>query len=222
MKIDISYSLALLFPANCACQIRITLSPSGTLHADASSTPRRPYDLLAASALDPSLLKAATTNAALDLSTLSLPPFASPPLLVLLDTQSTCPSMLTSHKTTVRPHYDAARARASIPPPSSSISSLSPTEILLYTPGPSPSALISEGSLRNVAFYRDNHWTTPPLSTGCLPGTVRRWLVESGRVVEGPVLRDEVRVGEWVMLCNGVEGCVLGVVVGVAGGAGAQ
>ncbi|KAF8491645.1 hypothetical protein JB92DRAFT_2752817, partial [Gautieria morchelliformis] len=54
---------------------------------------------------------------------------------------------------------------------------------------------ISEGSLRSVAFHREGRWMTPPLSTGCLPGTVRRWLVESGRVVEGAVTRVEVRGG---------------------------
>ena len=195
-------------------QIRITLSPTGTLHADASPTPRRPYDLLAASRFDPSPLNAVTiNNSTLDLST--LPPFATPPLRVLLDTQPTPSSILTSHKTTVRPHYDAARARASIPAPSASSAS-PPAEVLLYTPG---AALISEGSIRNVAFYRENRWTTPSLSTGCLPGVVRRLLVESGRVVEGAVPLNAVRVGEWVMLCNGVEGCVLGVVLGDSEGA---
>ena len=37
--------------------------------------------------------------------------------------------------------------------------------------------------------------------------------------MEGAVPLNAVRVGEWVMLCNGVEGCVLGVVLGDSEGA---
>ena len=67
-----------------------------------------------------------------------------------------------------------------------------------------------EGSVRNVAFWRDGKWVSPV--RGGLRGTVRRWMLEKGRAVEGDVRRDEVRKGEWVLLSNGVEGCSVGVI----------
>lgn len=47
-----------------------------------------------------------------------------------------------------------------------------------------------------------------------LAGTVRRFLLEHGHAVEGDVPLSEVQVGEWVLLCNAVEGCVVGIVEG--------
>ncbi|KIJ36987.1 hypothetical protein M422DRAFT_178757, partial [Sphaerobolus stellatus SS14] len=81
-------------------------------------------------------------------------------------------------------------------------------EVLLYDEG----GWIMEGSVRNVAFWRDNRWVTPPLHRGGLNGVVRRWLLENGRVIEEDVRKEDVRVGEVVLLSNGVEGCSLGVV----------
>lgn len=34
-----------------------------------------------------------------------------------------------------------------------------------------------------------------------------------GKVVEGTVMKSDVKLGEWVLLSNGVEGCSLGQVV---------
>src|SRR6266852_9215370 len=38
-------------------------------------------------------------------------------------------------------------------------------------------------SERNVAFFLHGRWVTPHESTGCLPGVVRRWLLEQHLVV---------------------------------------
>ena len=48
-----------------------------------------------------------------------------------------------------------------------------------------------------------------------LPGTVQRYLLEQGLLEESekPIKKEEVRVGDWVLLSNGWEGTVLGVVV---------
>jgi hypothetical protein len=65
--------------------------------------------------------------------------------------------------------------------------------------------------------------TTPQAGTGAhapspvlapLAGTVRRFLLARGSAVEGDVPLGEVEVGEWVLLCNAVEGCVMGVLEG--------
>ncbi|EEB97789.1 hypothetical protein MPER_02822, partial [Moniliophthora perniciosa FA553] len=48
---------------------------------------------------------------------------------------------------------------------------------------------ITETSIANVAFCRDEGWVTPDASTGCLTGVFRRWLLEKGRIKEGIVMK---------------------------------
>ncbi|KAF8587226.1 D-aminoacid aminotransferase-like PLP-dependent enzyme, partial [Ramaria rubella] len=169
-------------------RIRIKLSRDGLLKAEAFPTLPLTHDLLHASTFNPAFSASFR--------------FPARQLRVYLDTESTPQSEYTAYKTTLRAHYDAARARVGI------ISPIAPEEVLLYN----TSGCVMEGSVRNVAFWRGERWVTPGLESGCLAGTMRRWLLEQGRVVEGEVRRKDVRVGEWVLLCNGVEGCLLGVV----------
>ena len=100
--------------------------------------------------------------------------------------------------------YNAARARAGLRPlPRISDAHL---DVLLYT----PEGLLTETSVRNIAFLRRDQWVTPKLESGCLPGVLRRVLLEEGRLVEGVVRRDELHLDETVLTFNGVEGCCLG------------
>jgi 4-amino-4-deoxychorismate lyase len=74
--------------------------------------------------------------------------------------------------------------------------------------------MITETSVRNVAFFRHGRWVTPHDSTGCLPGVMRRWLLERGQVVtddQGWLSRNNVRQGELVLVFNAVEGCRIAV-----------
>ncbi|KAL7285557.1 hypothetical protein ACG7TL_000661 [Trametes sanguinea] len=136
------------------------------------------------------------------------PPLREAPLLVVhLDTVATPSSNFTRTKTTCRDHYTAARNRFDIPPPPAS----SLDDVLLYN----EDGEITETSIRNVAFARGlpPRWVTPSASTGCLPGVMRRWLLEQGRVVEagrGELVRDAVVDGECVLTFNGLEGCCIG------------
>ena len=111
---------------------------------------------------------------------------------VFLDTVPTPSSAFTRNKTTRRPHYTAARERAGIQ------TRRELKEVILYN----EDGNVTEGSITNISFWRDGRWTTPELSTGCLPGTVRRWLLAQGRIVEGNIHRDDVRDGEFVLLTN--------------------
>ncbi|BFZ63386.1 Aminodeoxychorismate lyase [Saitoella coloradoensis] len=122
---------------------------------------------------------------------------------VYLDTAPTTPSAFTSHKTTYRPHYSASRIRA-LPPDSIT------SEVLLYN----PNGEVMEGSITNVAFYRDGNWITPELTCGGLGGVMRRELFEKGVVMKGIVRLESVSVGEVVMLMNGVRGSWGGVIRG--------
>ncbi|TCD64312.1 hypothetical protein EIP91_004259 [Steccherinum ochraceum] len=129
---------------------------------------------------------------------------------IYLDTQPTPSSIFTSTKTTHRPHYNAARARVGLAP--------APTpedahiDVLLFT----PDHQLTETSIRNVAFKRNGVWMTPNAATGCLPGVVRRYMVEQGRWIEakeGELRLEDVREGEVVTTANGVEGCCMARIV---------
>ena len=135
------------------------------------------------------------------------PDFGLALLTIHLDTIPTPSSVFTRTKTTHRDHYNAARSRFGIPPPPSP----SLDEVLLFNDNDD----ITETSIRNIAFVRRSppQWVTPAGSTGCLPGVVRRWLLEHGRVVEadeGELKKDSIVKGEYVLTFNGVEGCRLG------------
>lgn len=127
-----------------------------------------------------------------------------PTVSVHLDTQQTPSSIFTSSKTTNRGHYDAARARVNISPVG--IPQPIPADVLLYN----SHNQLTETSIRNVAFFRLDRWITPSLETGCLSGIMRRSLLEQGLVVEGNLDKEDVQLGEIVLLFNGVEGCSLG------------
>ncbi|KAF8524327.1 aminotransferase [Hysterangium stoloniferum] len=177
-------------------RIRITLNKSGELSASAFPTPVRPYDILHLSTFN------------LSLSASPSPPYPTA-IPVFLDSQPTPSSLYTSYKTTHRPHYDAARSRAGLQPHTRD------AEVLLYD----SEGYMSEGSIRNVAFWREGRWVSPV--RGGLKGTVRRWMLEKERAVEGDVRKEDVVPGEVVLLSNGVEGCVLGVITGLNSGAAA-
>ncbi|PCH34160.1 hypothetical protein WOLCODRAFT_113269 [Wolfiporia cocos MD-104 SS10] len=126
---------------------------------------------------------------------------------IRLDTCPTSPSLFTRTKTTHRLEYTAARARMSIPP----LPAPSNADVLLYN----PSGEITETSIRNVAFWRraPPQWVTPHAEVGCLPGVMRRWLLEQGRIVEaqvGELVKDDLVEGEYILTFNGVEGCRIG------------
>ncbi|KAF3910886.1 hypothetical protein ABW20_dc0107384 [Dactylellina cionopaga] len=130
---------------------------------------------------------------------------------VHLDTQPTQPTDQTRFKTTARAHYNDARTRAGIE------NFTDTKEVILW----SPEELVMEGSLTNVYFYKSDKggWITPSTlmdgddygnGAGGTAGTVRRWLLEKGMVRVGDIRKDEVKVGEWVWLSNGVRGLNLG------------
>ena len=72
---------------------------------------------------------------------------------------------------------------------------------------------ITEASARCVAFWRDGGWVTPRLEAGGLAGTVRRYLLEQGLMREGIAKKEDIVVGEWVLLLNGWDVTVLGRIV---------
>ncbi|KAJ7751214.1 aminotransferase [Mycena maculata] len=173
-----------------AHKIRITLSRAGLLTATASPI----LNPLKFDPTSPSFSKPLTDSATL----------YGPPMTLFVDTKPTPTGLFTSTKTTERAVYDAARARVRLPPiPSHD------ADVILYN----PQLHITESSVSNVAFYRSDVWITPPLASGCLPGVLRRWLLQHKRIreaAEGEITKDQMQPGDWVLLFNSVHGCRLG------------
>ncbi len=114
-------------------------------------------------------------------------------MTLFVDTEPT-PSagLFSSTKTTERTIYDAARARVGLP-----LQPFSDADVILYN----PDEHVTETSVSNVAFYRSHRWVTPPLSTGCLPGVTRRWLLQHKRIFEAEsseLTKAGLRPGDWV------------------------
>ncbi|VEU20842.1 DEKNAAC101725 [Brettanomyces naardenensis] len=122
-----------------------------------------------------------------------------------LDSQPTVISPFTSFKTTNRNAYDSAMKRE-IPEGSTNV------DVLLYNTG----GYITESSACNVAFQRlvknpltgkeTLKWVTPPLSVGCIEGTVRKHLMDEGLIHEATVPVESLEDGETVLLFNAVRG----------------
>ncbi|KAJ7070777.1 aminotransferase [Mycena amicta] len=171
-----------------ALKVRITLSETGQLTATATPIPALRSDPTAASFARP-LTDSATLY--------------GHPATLSIDTQPTPVGLLTKTKTTERAVYDEARARAGLPP------SPSPdADVLLYN----SEEHITEASTSNVAFFRAGQWITPPAESGCLPGVLRRWLLENKRIREaqvGEITKSQMRPNDWVLLFNSVHGCRL-------------
>lgn len=115
----------------------------------------------------------------------------------------------TSFKTTKRDIYNKSRQRILDPiindPDNKDKNTL--YEVLLYNTRDE----ITEGSITNVAFFRDGQWKTPPLGSGCLCGVVRHHLLTKKLIQEDIILKKSLRDKEPLLLFNGVQGVVHGI-----------
>jgi hypothetical protein len=130
-------------------------------------------------------------------------PETSPEWEIIPDPASTEPSAFTSHKTTSRDMYNAARERAGIR------DGMERKEVLICCSGASEGEVM-EGSLTSCYFWREGQWTTPRIEAGGQDGTTRRWALEKGLCVEGTVRMKSLREGEECWISNGVRGFSLG------------
>lgn len=131
---------------------------------------------------------------------------------VYVDTGSTMPSGMTTHKTTAREDYTAARLRAGISSPAET------TEVLIIN----PDGEVMEGSITTPYFRRREPqgtneagplWITPPLSCGGNAGTTRRYALSQNFCIEQTITRAELVDGEECWLSNGVRGFMRGIVL---------
>lgn len=94
------------------------------------------------------------------------------------------------HKTSLRDRYRQARLRH-------------PTadDVLLINNG----GEITESTIANVIVRLDGNWVTPPVASGCLPGVMRRVLLEAGDISEAPILVSDLPRAEGLALINSVR-----------------
>ncbi|SCU86584.1 LANO_0C08504g1_1 [Lachancea nothofagi CBS 11611] len=132
---------------------------------------------------------------------------------VFIDTQPMTASPFTTFKTTRRDHYNAARVRmtelrGTVNDPAAK------SEILVYN----SSFELMEGSITNVAVLRQgtaqssSFYQTPYLSTGCLCGVTRYYLLKKNLINEGNTDVRDLNIGDEILLFNGVMGCVRAVI----------
>ncbi|KAJ8146929.1 hypothetical protein OY671_000054 [Metschnikowia pulcherrima] len=124
---------------------------------------------------------------------------------IYVDQSPVLVSPFTSFKTTHRDVYTKARKRA--------LPGNSPREevILINT-----TSEVMEGSITNVAIKSNQGvWITPKLTSGCLCGVTRHFLLKKNLIQEGDISADMLKVGRDVMLMNGVMGCVRGTIKGI-------
>lgn len=124
---------------------------------------------------------------------------------VYINTKSSLISPFTSFKTTKRDVYNEARKI---------LPGLKPgqEEVLLFN----SQKQLMEGSITNVAIKRktDGKWVTPLLSSGCLCGVTRHYLLRRNYIEEDIIQIKDVSLGDEVLLFNGIMGVVRGKVVG--------
>ncbi|NLV40279.1 MAG: aminodeoxychorismate synthase component I [Candidatus Hydrogenedentes bacterium] len=95
------------------------------------------------------------------------------------------------HKTTRRAVYD--RARAACP---------EADEAVLWN----ARGEITETCVANIAIKTGDGWVTPPVSCGLLPGVFRRHLLDSGRLREGGITREDLAAAAEIAVFNAVRG----------------
>lgn len=122
---------------------------------------------------------------------------------VRIDSERILISPFTSFKTTNRKIHSGARERG-IPGNRPGLEEV----LMVNTQG-----LIMEGSITNIAVRRNEHWVTPLLSSGCLCGVARNYLLRKYLITEGVVKELDIRVGSEILLFNGVMGVVRGMIV---------
>ena len=118
-------------------------------------------------------------------------PSSDRPVRLAVDTVSidrTDPAM--AFKTTDRRVYEAAAARH---PDADDV-------VMVNDRGE-----VTETTIANIGVLLDGRWYTPPLSSGCLPGTRRAALLAEGRLEERPITVEEMRGADGIVRFNAVR-----------------
>jgi len=94
------------------------------------------------------------------------------------------------HKTSLRDVYQQARLRHA-----------AADDVLMIN----GDGEITESTIANVIVRLDGNWVTPPVASGCLPGVMRRVLLEAGDISEAPVCVSDLDRAEGLALISSVR-----------------
>jgi para-aminobenzoate synthetase/4-amino-4-deoxychorismate lyase len=127
-----------------------------------------------------------------EVETEPIAPTPGGPIRLALDDQPIDPGdPFLHHKTTNRHVYDQARARHP-----------EADDVVLWN----PSKHVTETSIANLAVRIAGVWSTPPVSDGCLPGTLRAELIETGALVERSISIGELQTADEIARFNSLRG----------------
>ena len=65
---------------------------------------------------------------------------------------------------------------------------------------------VVETTIANLAARMGNDWITPPVASGCLPGTYREELVDRGTLTERRMSVPDLMAADEVAVINSVQG----------------
>ncbi len=65
---------------------------------------------------------------------------------------------------------------------------------------------VCEGTITNIFVKKSSRWFTPPLSSGCLPGVLRRKKIEEGSCKVGIVTYSDLQEAEKITVGNALRG----------------
>ena len=65
---------------------------------------------------------------------------------------------------------------------------------------------VTEASSSNIVVQMGSDWLTPPVESGLLAGTFRRWLLSNGRLREQTITIDQLKQADAIYLINSVRG----------------
>jgi para-aminobenzoate synthetase / 4-amino-4-deoxychorismate lyase len=64
---------------------------------------------------------------------------------------------------------------------------------------------VSEGSITNIFIKKDNHWFTPPISSGILDGIYRSFFMKQYAVKEKVLLTEDLVTADYIVLTNSLR-----------------
>ena len=133
-----------------------------------------------------------------------LPPTPQPVCLELSATPLRADMLWLRHKTTHRPWYEAAQAWLVRNPAFFDVVFCNERDE------------VCEGSRSNIYVLDavSDKWLTPPLECGLLPGVQRRALLESGRVDESRITREQLLAAPAIRVSNALRGWLAATLVG--------
>lgn len=109
----------------------------------------------------------------------------------LASNQTNSSNLFLRHKTSIRDAYDNAKKDIN-----------DCDEVLLWNENDE----VTEGTIYNIAIFKNNKWLTPPLDSGLLNGVMRQSMIDSGELEESKITINDVKKANKIKLFNSVQG----------------